>query len=82
MASYLIEKDSLEVKGEKTVMNVTFKAEDGRSVTQYYEVDSTDTDKVKETLENAALDFEASGKTPASIPAIQTGKTVTVEPKA
>lgn len=79
MASYLIENGTLEVKGEKTVMNVTFKANDGREVKQYYEVDSTDSEIVSKVLADASLAFEALVPAEAPLPDVTVGTAVNVE---
>lgn len=79
MASYLIKDGSLQTKGDKTAMTVTFKATDGRSVTQYYEVDSTDPAEVEKVLADAALAYDAMAPEVQPTPDIQTGTTVNVE---
>jgi hypothetical protein len=58
MATFNIEEGSIRSEGGKTFMTVTFKAADGRSSTEHYEVESEEAHAVQCTLQNAADEFE------------------------
>jgi hypothetical protein len=62
-------------------MEVTFKAEDGRSVTQYHEVESLDKAEVEKQLQAAADEFEARSPEVKEAPALETGKDISVKPE-
>ena len=82
MSTFNIHKGGLGFIGnDKVGMNVTFKADDGREVTNYHEVESTDKDVIEQELQKTADEFESRAQQPAGVPALVTGKDMTVELK-
>lgn len=81
MAKFNIKADSVKMAGDKTAMEVTFKADDGRSVTCYHEVESLDKDTIMQELQNAADEFEKREAKQKEIPPLETGKDLSVTPK-
>lgn len=81
MATFNLEEGSIRSEGGKTFIMVTFKAADGRSSTEHYEVESIDNVAIERTLQAAADEFEARVVAVPAAVSIQTGKDLTfVEP--
>jgi len=79
MGTFNIKKGSLALMGDSKVgMTVTFKAKDGREVTQYHEVESTDKDVIEAQLQTSADEFEARSAEVVAIPKLTEGKDTSV----
>ena len=62
----------------KMGMKVTFKADDGREVTQYHECESTDKDVIEAQLQTSADEFEARSAEVVTAPKLTEGKDMSV----
>lgn len=77
MPNYNITEGSIKTLGEnKTCMEVTFTADDGREVTQYHEVESVDPKVIEESLSQTALEFESRSAEKVESPILETGKDI------
>ena len=78
MSTFNIHKDTLKIMGVKTSMTVTFKSDDGRSVTQYHEIESTDKDVIEQQLQKSADEFASRVPMVEKPPVMETGKDMRV----
>lgn len=76
MATFNIENDSVRVEGGKTFIKVTFKAEDGRSISCHHEVESENEEVIKRELQVAADEFEARLSDEKRTVTLETGKDI------
>lgn len=82
MSTFNVEEGSIRSEGGKTFMTVTFKAADGRSSTEHYEVESIDNAAIERSLQAAANEFEARVSVAPAAISIETGVDITfVEPE-
>jgi len=80
MSKFNIQKDSLvRMSDNKVGMEVTFKADDGREVTQWHEIESADKAVIEQELQKAADEFEGREQTKAADPKLTVGKDISIE---